>query len=159
MLFGLFGKPAAAAIRPARGADSFILSRLHRQGFDRPWGESEFEALIADRSVLGHVACVQGAAPIGFILSRLAADEAEVLSIVVERRNRGQGLARAILRQHMETLIRQRIRKLFLEVEAENEPAIRLYRRLSFNEIGRRKSYYRKADGSTADAIMMGRDL
>jgi [ribosomal protein S18]-alanine N-acetyltransferase len=152
-------KPVFAAIRAARGEDSPTLSTLHAQGFDRAWGISDFEALIADRSVMGHVACIRSARPIGFVLSRMAADEAEILSIVIDRGKRGQGHAQRLLAQHLDDILRQRIRKMFLEVEAENRPAIGLYRGFGFIEVGRRSSYYRKADGSSADAIVMRKDL
>ncbi len=158
-MFGWLRGKRHAVIRAARSSDSPALPPLHAQGFDRAWGVSEFEALIADGSVIGHVCGYGRAAPFGFILSRRAADEAEILSIVIDRRERGKGQARALLIAHIQTLAALRVRRLFLEVEVGNEPAIRLYRGLDFEEVGRRKSYYRKADGRTADALIMARPL
>jgi [ribosomal protein S18]-alanine N-acetyltransferase len=142
------------AIRFVKSEDSAALTRLHAQGFDKAWGTSEFEALIADRSVLGHVAVMQ-AKPCGFILTRMAVDEGEILSIVTEKKLRGRGHGRHLLQNHIQALLLLRIKVLFLEVEAENEAALRLYRKMGFVEMGRRKSYYRKADGSSADALTM----
>jgi [ribosomal protein S18]-alanine N-acetyltransferase len=162
-VFGWFRKSGnqsrSLSVRFVRSSDSTRLANLHAQGFDRAWGESEFEALIADASVIGHVICQGGREAVGFILSRKAADEAEILSIVIDRKERGRGTGRLLLTQHMGFLMQERIRKLFLEVEAENAAAIRLYRGSGFTDIGRRKSYYRKADGTSADALTMERKI
>jgi [ribosomal protein S18]-alanine N-acetyltransferase len=141
-------------IRFARSEDSAALAKLHAQGFDKAWGVTDFEALIADRSVIGHVAVLDGRV-CGFVLSRQAADEAEILSIVTEKKQRGNGHGRQLLQWHMDALLPLRIKMLFLEVETENELALRLYKKLGFLEIGRRKSYYRKVDGTSADALTM----
>jgi [ribosomal protein S18]-alanine N-acetyltransferase len=158
-MFGWLRRPMAASIRHAEGNDARVLSLLHAQGFDHAWSAVDFEAMIADRSVIGHVLCLGRAGPSGFVLSRVAADEAEILSIVIDQNAQGKGFARQLLETHMDDLVRHRARKLFLEVEAGNAPALSLYKRLAFAEIGRRRSYYRKADGSSADALTMSRAL
>lgn len=150
---------APARIAPAETRHAADLAEIHRDGFERPWSESDFEALLAESAVVGHVLMARGARPAAFVLSRRAADEAEILSIVVARRSRRLGHGGALLRRHMEGLAELGLRRLFLEVEAENLPAIALYRRRGFVEAGRRRSYYRKADGSAADALIMRADL
>ena len=51
-----------------------------------------------------------------------------------------------------------RVRAVFLEVDEDNEPARRLYRRAGFREVARRKGYYQAAGQSTA-ALVLRRDL
>jgi [ribosomal protein S18]-alanine N-acetyltransferase len=160
-LFGLFNKsaiqPLILATRPGDGPE---LMALHAEGFERAWNSAEFEQLLTDRAVMGHRLRHSGQPQsAGFILSRMAADEAEILSIVLARAERGKGLARQLLAHHLSALTQQRIRTLFLEVDSANAPAIRLYRHFGFDEVGRRKSYYAKADGSSADALVMRRGL
>jgi [ribosomal protein S18]-alanine N-acetyltransferase len=99
------------------------------------------------------------AQPEGFILSRIAADEAEVLSIAVDPKRRGEGIARRLLQTQMEMLPLNRIRTLFLEVEDGNAPALALYKRSGFVEVARREAYYRKSDGSAATAFVMRKSL
>ncbi len=82
--------------------------------------------MIADRSVIGHAIGFGRGAPCGFVLSRLAADEAEILSIAIARRQRGKGLSAQLLRHHLSGVAARRAKRMFLEVEAGNQPAIAL---------------------------------
>lgn len=137
------------------------LSALHRQGgFARFWDPAECAALVADASVVSDgVFCGDAREPEGFILSRKAADEAEILCIVVSPARRRTGLGRALLAAHLARLAAIGAAAVFLEVEEDNQPAQRLYRHFGFAEIGRRKGYYPKPDGSRATAIVMRLDL
>ena len=78
----------------------------------------------------------------GFIMSRLAADEAEILSVAVAGARHGRGLARRLLDLHLRRLAGLGCRAVFLEVDEHNAPAIRLYDRAGFREISRRANYY-----------------
>jgi [ribosomal protein S18]-alanine N-acetyltransferase len=102
---------------------------------------------------------MQGRSPIGFIISRLAADEAEILSVAVATAQRGRGYSRSLLNQHLGHLAGRGIRRVFLEVEENNEPAVRLYQRAGFRTVGRREQYYRDANGAKLNALVMQRDL
>jgi ribosomal-protein-alanine N-acetyltransferase len=95
----------------------------------------------------------------GFILSRMAADEAEILSVAVAARRRGRGVARALLDLHLRRLAGLGVRAVFLEVEESNEPARRLYRRAGFREVGRRPGYYPEGGGSALAALVLRRDV
>eukprot|EP01042_Synura_sphagnicola_P035465 gene35465-biopygen34027 len=92
-------------------------------------------------------------------MSRVAADEAEVLSIVVAGDRRRSGLGQTLLCAHMAQLAARGATRLFLEVEDGNAPAIALYRRLGFETVGRREGYYPKPDGTRVAALVMRRDL
>lgn len=91
----------------------------------------------------------------GFLLARIAADEAEILTIAVAPEARRQGLAAALLRAATTRAAAAGARALFLEVAADNAPARSLYAAAGFVEVGRRKRYY--AGGT--DALIMRRDL
>jgi [ribosomal protein S18]-alanine N-acetyltransferase len=160
MIFG-FGRPRhPLLIRPAGTHDVRAVSEIHAASFDRPWGLTEFERLMAEETVLTHVAAGGTAdVPEGFSLARLAADEAEILSIAVNPNRRGEGIAGRLLTTQMDMLALNGIRTLFLEVEDSNAPAQALYRRHGFMEVSRREAYYRKADGSAATALVMRRTL
>jgi ribosomal-protein-alanine N-acetyltransferase len=151
----------APSIRPARIGDASDMARIHGEGFHRAWSTLEIERLLTDPAVLADAALVGGddGRLAGFVLSRRAADEAEVLTIAMTTRQRGNGIAGRLLSQHMKTLAYAGTRVLFLEVDEGNDPALALYRRAGFTEVGRRVAYYRKADGSAATALVLRRSL
>ncbi len=158
MIFGFGRAKAPLVIRHAEMTDARDVAEIHAASFDRPWGLMEFERLLAEENILTHAAAHDSGTD-GFVLSRVAADEAEILSIAVHPRRRGEGIAGRLLAAHRETLVLNRIRTLFLEVEEGNAPAIALYKRQGFTDVSRRDAYYRKADGSAATAIVMRRTL
>ncbi|MGL4242505.1 MAG: ribosomal protein S18-alanine N-acetyltransferase [Beijerinckiaceae bacterium] len=157
MIFGFGKSRKPLVIRQAEMTDAPVIANLHAQSFDRPWGLMEFERMLAEENIAAHVAAAAtgGDRPEGFVLSRIAADEAEVLSIAVAPERRGEGVGRRLLEAHREVLLLSRVRVLFLEVEDSNVSALALYARQGFREVSRRQAYYRKADGSAATALVM----
>jgi ribosomal-protein-alanine N-acetyltransferase len=138
----------------AKPGDASAIAVLHGASFQRGWGEDEMHRLLIEKNVVAHRA-MAGKTLIGFILSRLAAGEAEILSVAVARAWRGRGVARSLLELHLRRLAGLGARSVFLEVGETNTPAGRLYRRTGFYEIGRRPGYY---EGGGA-ARVLRRDL
>jgi [ribosomal protein S18]-alanine N-acetyltransferase len=133
------------------------IAALHSHSFQRGWSEEEVHALLSDPAVLAHAASLKGRFA-GFILSRKAADEAEILSVAVDRTRRRCGLGHGLLNLHLRRLAGAGIRAVFLEVDEGNEPALRLYRRAGFRQVGRRPHYYPRP-GAKAAALVLRRDL
>jgi ribosomal-protein-alanine N-acetyltransferase len=156
-LSGLFGT-AAAVIEPAGLRDAPRLSELHGASFHRGWGEGEFEDMLRQSNTLVQKLRL-GSKTIGFAVSRMAADEAEILSIAIADGFRGRGLSRQLLLTHLGHLAGRGVRTVFLEVEENNQPARRLYDRAGFAVAGRRERYYREAGGQQLNALVMRRDL
>ncbi|MGE0563309.1 MAG: ribosomal protein S18-alanine N-acetyltransferase [Pseudolabrys sp.] len=147
--------PAVANAGPRDARD---IAALHGSSFRRGWSDSEVERLLAERNVLAHVAR-NGRLVAGFIMSRTAADEAEILSVAVDDVWRGHGIARELLTTHLRRLAGLGARKVFLEVDEGNTAAIRLYRRAGFQDVSRRENYYPAVDGAAAAALILRRDL
>ena len=145
-------------VEPATLRDAGRLAQLHGASFHRGWGEGEFESMLAERNTLVHRLRL-GRGIIGFAVSRLAADEAEILSIAVAPDYRGRGLSRSLLLTHLGHLAGRGVATVFLEVEENNQPARRLYQRAGFTVAGRRERYYREANGEQLNALLMRRDL
>jgi ribosomal-protein-alanine N-acetyltransferase len=145
---------AEARMAEASGRDAAAIVAIHAASFQRGWGEDELRSLLLDRNVVCHCAMV-GRTLVGFILSRLAAGEAEILSVAVAPPWRGRGLSRPLLDLHLRRLAGLGARTVLLEVDAKNAAADRLYRRAGFYDVGRRQGYY---EGS-ATALVLRRDL
>jgi [ribosomal protein S18]-alanine N-acetyltransferase len=150
----LFAKTPPAIDR-ARMNDASALAAIHGISFARGWGEGEFERMLSERNTLAH-AVRRGRAVIGFIISRIGGDEAEILSVALAPAERGRGIARDLLMIHLGYLAGLGVRTVFLEVEEANAAARALYRRAGFADVGRREGYY-AANG--AAAIVMRRDI
>lgn len=149
---------AAPIVEPASPNDAARLAAIHGTSFHRGWGESEFETMIAERNTLVQRLRLRSSV-IGFAVSRIAADEAEILSIAIDAGHRGQGFSRNLLLTHLGHLAGRGVRTVFLEVEENNQPARRLYERTGFAVVGRRERYYREAGGQELNALVMRRNL
>lgn len=135
------------------GPAPHTLAALHAQAFDRPWNTDEFAALLAQPGVFA-----EGSAE-GFILIRVAADEAEILTLAVTPPARRAGLGGALVRAGVARARRDGAARLFLEVAEDNTAARALYDRLGFVEDGRRRGYYVRMNGPPADALILSLNL
>jgi ribosomal-protein-alanine N-acetyltransferase len=126
------------------------LAHLHKRAFrhTRPWSEDEFHQLLQERhtELLTHTSA--------FVLIRHVVDEAEILTIATDPNQQRQGLATALLRTFDDFCNRKGIARAFLEVSAENSPAIGLYKASGFTQIGTRTGYYRLTSGQQVDALL-----
>ena len=150
--------PGMPLVEPATLRDAPRLAQLHAASFHRGWGDGEFESMIAERNTLVHRLRL-GRKTIGFAVSRIGADEAEILSIAIDADKRGRGLSRNLLLTHLGHLAGRGVRRIFLEVEENNAPARRLYERCGFAIVGRRERYYQQPNGEQMNALLMRRDL
>jgi ribosomal-protein-alanine N-acetyltransferase len=142
----------------AMPSDAAALANLHGASFRRGWSEDEFERLLLERNVITHRA-MMGRRLVGFVVSRLAPPEAEILSIAVASSQRGRGLARRLLDLHLRRLVGLGARTVFLEVDENNMSARRLYRRMGFGDAGRRDRYYQQSSAAASAALVLRRDV
>ena len=147
-----------ALVKPASARDARRLAELHAASFARGWSESEFEQMMRERNTLVHRQTI-GRKTVGFAMSRMGADEAEILSIAIDPAYRGRGLSRSLLMTHLGHLAGRGVRTIFLEVEENNRAARRLYERAGFVVVGRRERYYKQTNGEQLNALLMRRDL
>ena len=134
-----------------------LLSRLHGEVFDDGWSAASFNALLGSPGTEAIIA-LDGAEPLGFLVTRNAADEAEVISIGTRPFVQRRGVARLLLARQLKTLAANGLRNIFLEVATSNLAAQKLYASFGFREAGRRKGYY-KRDSGMEDAIILRCEL
>jgi ribosomal-protein-alanine N-acetyltransferase len=139
-------------IERAGPAHCFVLAAIHEAAFPAgdAWGVAMLAAQLGQPGVF---ALLDGTA--GMILARVAADEAEILTLAVAPAARRGGHGRALLAAAVEAVRAAGAARLFLEVAASNGAAQALYRGAGFQQIGRRARYY--ADGT--DALMLSLTL
>jgi len=133
--------------------DAGWLAHMHRACFckSRPWGADEFSQLTASP---GAILITREH---GFLLARLAADEAEVLTMAVSPDARRRGNGRAMLAELEENLISKAANRLFLEVSQDNAAALALYYSCGLTESGRRSGYYSNSNGAASDALILSK--
>lgn len=128
------------------------LAQLHARAFagtGRGWSAAEFAYLLASP-----LTCVC-TTPQGFGMSRVIADEAELLTLATDPDYRRQGVATDLLARLEAAVAARGAKRHFLEVAADNGAARALYTRAGYAEAGRRAAYYLRPDGSHADALVM----
>ena len=152
-------KPAPC-IRPIGAERSAECAAIHATSFAYPWQEADFEQLFVASGTFADGAIEAKEEHLaGFVLSRIAAGEAEILTIAVAPEWRRRGIATSLLTPHMAGLAAIGVDRLFLEVDAENAAARALYTNFGFEQVGERKAYYRSAGAPPAGALVMRRDL
>ncbi len=135
----------------ASPAHAEAMALLHAAAFpslDR-WSATAFATQLALPGVFGLID-ERG----GLALARVAADEAELLTIAVHPEARRQGIGRALLKAVLSEAARRGAVTVLLEVAESNTPARALYASLAFRPVGRRKGYYASADALVLCRVM-----
>jgi ribosomal-protein-alanine N-acetyltransferase len=152
-----------AEIQPAGGLDAPVIAALQNDVFPRArWSEADVARLIDGPGAIAFLATGRDfgeVMPLAFALARLAADEAEILTIGVLADVRGKGLGRRLVEAVADKARARGARRLYLEVAARNAAARDLYANLRFTQIGRRARYYDDRGDGPDDAILLARDL
>jgi ribosomal-protein-alanine N-acetyltransferase len=143
---------------PLDTAATEVAAALHEaSGFHETWSAHAFAELLTMPGTAGMLALI-GAEPAGLVLWRVAADEAEILTVCTVPGLRRGGIARHLLDAAIRGMTAAGARRLFLEVAIDNRAAIALYRALGLVELGRRRGYYQGPQGAV-DALVLGRDI
>jgi ribosomal-protein-alanine N-acetyltransferase len=129
--------------------------------FDPQWGEAWNRRQVEDALLLPNTFAIlntgdsQDETATGFLITRHAPGEEELLLIAVDPKYRRQGTAQKMLSQLKVDARARGASRIFLEMR-ENNPAKVLYLQAGFEPIGRRKAYYFLSDGNRMDAITYG---
>ncbi|AGH47985.1 MULTISPECIES: ribosomal protein S18-alanine N-acetyltransferase [Sphingomonadales] len=158
---GLSTRAGGVLLREGGAQDIAAVMTVMDAAFDKQFGEAwnaqQCLGILGLPGVWLTIASI-GEDAVGFALSRVILDEAELLLLGVSPRFRRRGIGQALLDATMENARHRGVNHLHLEVRQGN-PAISLYERNGFSEVGRRADYYRGADGSLFDAFSLTRSL
>ncbi len=145
-------------LRLAREEDVDAISEIEKGSFLDPWSRAGLGSMLKSPTNRTWVAASEestGAAEIdGFVSIRLQPPEAEVLRLAVRQSARRRGLGARLLEHALEFGRKSGVTAEYLEVRAENEPALALYRESGFRLIGVRRHYYSNGD----DALVLSRE-
>jgi ribosomal-protein-alanine N-acetyltransferase len=148
----------AVALRAAGAFDLDILAALHAACFADAWSVRAMAALLATPGTFALIAAA-GGEPAGFVMARVAAEEAEVLSLCVLPAHRRGGIGRRLLDRAGALAVQRGAAALFLEVAEDDPGARQFYAASGFAQVGRRADYYRRPAGRRASALVLRRQL
>lgn len=131
------------------------LAALHAASFTtpRPWSRAEFADLLAAPG------CFLLTESHGFLLGRVIAGEAELLTLAVDPQARRAGLGRALVVRFAAEARAREADSAFLEVAESNAAARALYAACGWRAAGRRRGYYQPPEGPAEDALVLVLDL
>lgn len=135
--------------------DPAQLAQLHAASFTtpRPWSAKEIADLLDSRLVF------LISEPDGFLMGRVIADEAELLTVCVAPTLRRTGVGSRLIASFLEKAKSRGATTAFLEVSARNAAAIALYAAHGFAQSGLRRGYYHTPEGEAIDALIMAKPL
>lgn len=142
------------SIRDIEARDLKVASILLASALGIGWTEDDLAAAARDPAHLVWVSERDGRLA-GLLVARTVADEAELLTLVVDPCARRQGVARTMCESLLKAVKSRGVRRVFLEVAEDNCAAVALYRVLGFVATGRRRGYYARPDRTSIDAVAM----
>lgn len=151
-------RPPACRLR-AGGVDDLdevmrVMMAAFQPCFGEAWTRSQCAGILPMAGVTLTLAEGDDECALGFTLARTIADEAELLLIAVDPSSQRRGVGQSLLMHFIEHARQAGARKLHLEVR-DNNPAVALYSAAGFTPAGRRRNYYRGADGTKHDAVTL----
>ena len=117
------------------------VAQLERLCFSDPWSEKSVASELENKWALWLVA-LEDDAVVGYIGSQTAVDETDVMNVAVHPDYRRRGVAESLIECLIRELKNRGSHALMLEVRDSNAPAISLYEKLGFRQVGLRKNYY-----------------
>ena len=129
---------------------------IEQQAFSDPWSAKAFEDALEHPAVFFACARCGGRDVFGYVVAWFAADQGEIANLAVAPAGWGAGIGRRLLDAALTAAMARGAAAVYLEVRDSNDRARRLYLSSGFEEIGRRRRYYRRP---VEDAIVLRRTL
>ena len=117
------------------------IAQLETECFSDPWSVRSITSELNNPLSLWFVA-MNGEEVVGYVGSQSVLDEADMMNLAVSDLYRRQKIGEQLVELLIENLKKRAVKSLSLEVRISNEPAIRLYEKLGFVQVGRRPKYY-----------------
>ncbi len=121
--------------------------------FDDFWNYNILKSEVKSSNSKYIIAKTNDGEIIGFAGIKIILDNADIMNIVVKKSWRKQGVGNLLLNNLISICKDLNLLSLSLEVNEDNIPAIHLYEKFGFKQIGVRKNYYRGKDGIIMEYI------
>lgn len=135
-----------------------IMSSAFSPAYGEGWSKSQCAGILPLGGVRLVIARTTDGEPAGFYLERRVVDEAELLLLAVDPQYQRLGLGTLLLESFIGNHDDSDVARLHLEVRDGNS-AVAMYESFGFRPVGRRKDYYRGANGAFNDAVTMIREF
>ncbi|HEX5281439.1 MAG TPA: GNAT family N-acetyltransferase [Micropepsaceae bacterium] len=135
------------------------MAAIHAECFEHSWSQESFCTLLGSPGVFGLLTCRAHGQIGSFVLVRVAADEAEILTLATLPAERRSGSASGLVRTAIEQAKKRGAVRCFLEVAETNQPALSLYHKLDFEQVALRPHYYESRTHAGVAAVVMRREL
>ncbi len=144
---------AVLILRDMDYGDVEAVMRIEQSIYPYPWTTGNFIDSL-DSGYTCMVAELDGAL-VGYVVLMPSVDEAHLLTIGIASEHQRKGLGEEILSRMMAMAHDSGINRIILEVRPSNTPALALYRKCGFQQIGLRRGYYPADNDTREDAIVM----
>lgn len=142
-------------IRKMKASDVTAIAELEKRCFSDPWSADSIASELVNPLSYWLVAEMDGQVA-GYVGSQSVLDAADMMNIAVSPEYRRRGVAKALVNELTAYLSKNNVIALLLEVRVSNEPAITLYEKMGFQQVGRRPNYYRNP---REDALILRKGL
>ena len=146
----------ATRITPMEASHIPEIAALEAANFSAPWDEASIRAELDDPLALWLIAEGGDGAVLGYVGSQTCFEDADILNVAVLPAARRRGIAEALMLELERRLRPKGAERITLEVRASNLPALRLYEKLGYSQVGLRKNYYEKP---REDALILQKEL
>lgn len=131
------------------------IAELEKLCFNDPWSENSIASELNNRLSLWLVA-VEDDLVVGYVGSQTVLGETDMMNIATHPDYRKQGIGTALINELITELKNRNSHSLMLEVRVSNDPAISVYQKMGFAEVGRRRNYYRNP---REDALILRKEF
>jgi ribosomal-protein-alanine N-acetyltransferase len=132
------------------------ICEIERESFSVPWTKEAFENELNTNLLAKYMVLEVDGIVAGYVGMWGIIDEAHITNIAIAPNYRGHGYGEQLMEQLAELAKMMGMHAMTLEVRVSNEIAIRLYRKLGFEDAGVRKGYY---SDNGEDALVMWRNF
>jgi ribosomal-protein-alanine N-acetyltransferase len=135
---------SGVSIRPAGTRDLDRVAEIERASFGDPWTRRSFDALLGDPRVWFQLATLRDGRVVAYVVAWFVGDEGEIANLAVAAEVRGRGVGALLLDATIRAARARSVGSLYLEVRESNALARALYASRGFQQVGRRRRYYRQ---------------